>query len=103
MSCKGQRSFKIVINNPADRDGLALAAYMLWFLKWMWLKSYSKCITINRELHLVYFIRWCEPIDLARPNESTRLILKRYQSYLYHYRKPKNCECIIWRTLSCCF
>ena len=96
MPRKGQRFDKPVIGNPDDPDGLA--AYLLRFLEWMRIKNYSERTVTNRELYLGYFIQWCEQRGLERPNEITKPILERYQSYLYHYRKKRDGEPLSFRS-----
>lgn len=46
-------------------------------------------LTLRGRLHAIRrFILWADERGLADPREITLPILERYQSYLYHFRKP---------------
>ena len=74
-----------VIGNPADPQGMT--QYMVQYLEWMRMKNYSERTVENREFYIGFFIDWSDVRGLLRPMEITKLILERYQRYLFHYRK----------------
>jgi integrase/recombinase XerD len=64
-----------------------LRAYESVFLEWTLTAGLSEYTAKLRKLALDQFIHWCDERGLMKPQDITRPILKRYQRYLYHYRK----------------
>jgi integrase/recombinase XerD len=64
-----------------------MRGYLAAFLDYTLARGLSDETALLRERALVGFIAWCDERGLTRPQDITRAILQRYQSYLYHYRK----------------
>jgi integrase/recombinase XerD len=85
MARKGQSTIKPVIGDMRDRD--SLYHHLLRFNVWQHEKNYSAATIETREVYLRYFLLWCDERGLGRPQDITKPILKRYQRYLFLYRK----------------
>jgi integrase/recombinase XerD len=64
-----------------------IAAWSTEYLKALRVRHFSEITIRNREVYLVYFLRWCEARALKRPEEITKPLLDRYQRHLFYYRK----------------
>lgn len=71
---------------PAD-DPHSLYHQMRQFLEWLRERNYSEMGIRNREANLRAFVAWCDERGVTRPQEVTRLVIERYQRYLFLYRK----------------
>ena len=69
------------------RDPNSLYHYLQRFNAWQAEKNYAATTIAVRDVHLRYFLLWCEERSLRRPQEITKPILERYQRYLFYYRK----------------
>ena len=77
-----------------------MTSLMEEFLEWSQVRNYSERTVKNRRVCLVYFINWCAERELTRPNQITKPILERYQTYLFHYRNPKTDKPLTFRSQS---
>jgi integrase/recombinase XerD len=58
------------------------------YLDWIATRGYSVTTVKGRRYDLGYFKQWCEDRDINNPQEVSRAVLERYQSYL-HYSQNK--------------
>ena len=50
-------------------------------------KGYSEYTVRNRDVHIGFFLRWCQATEITSPSQITPAILESYQRYLYDYRR----------------
>ena len=62
-------------------------AYLVEFLAWTAARQYSAMTVKSRRIEMGYFIDWCEPRSVNRPDEVTRAILERYRQHVFLYRR----------------
>jgi integrase/recombinase XerD len=58
------------------------------YLEWIGARGYAAMTVKGRSYDLVYFRQWCEDRGITDPQEVSRAVLERYQSYL-HYSQNK--------------
>jgi integrase/recombinase XerD len=58
------------------------------YLEWRGTRGYSATTVKGRRYDLSYFKQWCEDREINNPQEVSRAVLERYQSYL-HYSQNK--------------
>jgi integrase/recombinase XerD len=58
------------------------------YLEWIGTRGYSATTVKGRRYDLSYFKQWCEDREINNPQEVSRAVLERYQSYL-HYSQNK--------------
>ena len=61
--------------------------YLIEFIAWTAARQYSAMTVKARRIEMGYFIDWCEPRSVNRPDEVTRAILERYRQYVFLYRR----------------
>ncbi|MEM9101851.1 MAG: site-specific tyrosine recombinase XerC [Pseudomonadota bacterium] len=80
-------------------DKLGMLSLMEAYLEAMAIKNYTPSTLNNRKFHLLSFMEWAGQRGLHRPTEITKLILERYQRYLFYYRQ-KNGSPLSFRSQS---
>jgi integrase/recombinase XerD len=71
--------------DAGDRQGMVALANA--FLDWCRVHNFSAVTVENHLRYLKAFIGWAELRGVTRPMEVTRLILERYQRWLFQHRK----------------
>ncbi len=74
-----------------------LEAWCGRYLAWKQERNYSPRTLRGIEVYVRYFIAWCEPRALTRPEQITRPILERYQRHLFVHRKTDG-HPLSWRS-----
>ena len=67
-----------------DTIGWWAEQYVVWLRE----RNYSERTLEQRQAFLGNFAAWCEARSLLYPQEVTRAVVDRYQSMLYHHRRP---------------
>ncbi len=70
-------------NNPSKMEIM-----MRRYLEWIAARGYAAMTVKGRKYDLEYFRQWCEDRDINSPQEVTRQVIERYQSFL-HYSQNK--------------
>jgi len=58
------------------------------YVRWLQERNYSPRTVEQRQAFLANFAAFCEARNLLYPQEVTRAVIDRYQSMLYHHRRP---------------
>jgi integrase/recombinase XerD len=74
-----------------------LEAWCARYLAWKRERNFSPRTLRGIEVYVRYFIAWCEPRALTRPEQITRPILERYQRHLFVHRKADG-HPLSWRS-----
>jgi integrase/recombinase XerD len=74
-----------VAGDPETPGGFR--GYLVEFLAWTAARQFSAMTGKARRIEMGYFIDWCEPRSVNRPDEVTRAILERYRQYVFLYRR----------------
>ena len=65
-------------------------AYLIEFVAWSAARQYSAQTVKARRIELGYFVDWCEPRGVVRPDEVTRAILERYRQHVFGWRRKSD-------------
>jgi integrase/recombinase XerD len=77
----------------------SLRATMLAHLEALAVRQYSVSTISSRARDFRLFAAWCEERSVLRPLEVTKLLLERYQRYLFYVRKPNGHPLSVQRQL----
>ncbi len=70
-----------------DGEPRSLRSLGAKFIEALLIKGFTAWTCYTRSLAVRYFIEWCDERGIKRASEVTRPILKRYQRWLFYYRK----------------
>lgn len=65
----------------------SLATLVRAYLDWMLVTNHSQHTVVFRDEALHYLVEWCQERGITQASEINKLVLERFQRYLYHWRK----------------
>ena len=65
----------------------SMATLVRAYLDWMLMTNHSQHTVVYRDEALCYLVKWCRERGIIQANEVNKLVLERFQRYLYHCRK----------------
>lgn len=74
-----------IIADPNEPGSMATLVH--GYLDWMLVTNHSRHTVVFRDEALGYLVKWCRERGITQAAEINKLVLERFQRYLYHCRK----------------
>jgi integrase/recombinase XerD len=74
-----------VLSDPTEPGSMATLVHA--YLDWMLVTNHSQHTVVFRDEALNYLVKWCRERGITQAAEINKLVLERFQRYLYHCRK----------------